>query len=134
MLDWLTVPEEAKVQDDEDDRNWLGTEITIHKSKKLRQLELDCKGAIFLSKAKDDSSGIKTISNLNISGNEAVEKEIDNEKDKAEDISTVDRSIEKTAKPKVIPKKPRTGKMSKKESRLIAEKNCKVTSWKEKSI
>ena len=34
VLDWLTVPEEAKVQDDEDDRNWLGTE----KSKKLNSL------------------------------------------------------------------------------------------------
>ena len=61
------------------------------------------------------------------------EKEVDNEKDKAEDISPVDKSSEKTAKPKIIPKKPRTGKISKKESRLIAEKNCKVTSWIKKS-
>jgi hypothetical protein len=129
VLDWLTVPEETKVQDDDDDRNWLGTEVNIHKSKKLRQLELGCKGATFLNKVKDDISGIKNTSSLNISGNETGEKEVDNEKDNAEDISPGDKSSEKTAKPKVIPKKPRTGKMSKKESRLIAEKNYKVTSW-----
>ena len=62
VLDWLTVLEETKVQDDEDDRNWLGTEVNILKSMKLRQLELDYKGAIFLNKVKDDTSGIKSIS------------------------------------------------------------------------
>ena len=113
MLNWL-VPEDIKEKDldTKDDGDWRLTQVKVMKSKKLRQLELDCRGMGILD----------TIVEKGTEKKDAVQEE------SAQKITVV-----KKDNPKVLPKRIKTGKIGKKESRRLAEKNSKVTSWMLKS-
>ena len=116
------VPEEAKIVDEEDAGVWRRTEVKVAKSKKLRQLELDCRGVVFLDTKvarnivmDDINHKDKNINTIKIG---TTEKEKDYKKNTIQNISAQGKNGGKEEKSKILLKKFQTGKIGKKESQL----------------